>query len=157
MAGCVHATTLWSWTWLTWSTTPSRNCRSGGGRHSVPSGRQEPPSVATASAFDSRVYGACGGGGGPRGFLQETKQVLADALRTCTRNLGVDHACGGKRTGANGDDDLPEAPTTSGSRGGEACQDRRRPFLDPWFRRERQLNEARLIARKFCREKTYRR
>ena len=49
----------WSWPWLTRSTTLALR-RSGGGRHAVPGGRKEPPSVATASACDSLVHGACG-------------------------------------------------------------------------------------------------
>ena len=70
-------------------------------------------------------------------------QVHADALRTCTRNLGVDNAEAHGRQGrgdaskaVQGQDDIFEAPASCGSQCGEACQDRRRPFLDLWIRRD---------------------
>ena len=96
--------------------------RSGGGRHAVPGGRQEPPSVATASACGSPVHGACGGG-----LVVSSKnleiitnderirtdvrrnKVHADALRPCTRNLGVHTACGSEAHGRRGHGDASEA------------------------------------------------
>ena len=96
--------------------------RSGGGRHAVPGGRQEPPSVATASVCGSPVHGACGG------FLVVSSKNLeiitnderirtdvrrnkvhADALRPCTRNLGVRTACGSEAHGRRGHGDASEA------------------------------------------------
>ena len=66
-------------------------------------------------------------------------KVHADAVCTCTRNPGVDHACGGKRTGAK-----VMAMRAKRFRvkmtfleclrpAGEACQDRCRPLFDPRF------------------------
>ena len=58
-----------------------------------------------------------------------------------------------------GPGDLPGVPTSSGSQGGEACQDRCHPSFIQSFNGcdvtgmpPAQLNEARLIARKNCRE-----
>ena len=99
-------------------------------------------------------------------------KVHADALRTCTRNLGVDYACGGKRTGAKvmamrakwfrvKMTFLKKLLRQAGARVARLVKTAALPSLicgsDVTGVPPAQLNEARLIARKICREKTYHR
>ena len=142
----VHATTLMKLVVVDSVDHPSLR-RSGGGRHAVPRGRKEPASVTAASACDSLVHGARGRGRGLRGFLKEAgdhHKRREDPHRRA------------QQQGESGCS--PHVHEEPGGRGVDYVL--RRAAVFPLIcgsdatGTPAQLNEAPLIVRKICRERT---
>ena len=160
----------WSWPWLTRSTAPSRNCLRSSPQWwwTTRSSRRSERASKRRNCFS-----------GPRGFLPDKRREdphrRAQQQGACGCSPYVHEEPGGRlhlrreahgRQGhgdaskaVQGRDDLPETPASTGAKVARLVKTAAVPSLicgsDVTGMPLAQLNEARLIARKICSEKTY--